>query len=163
MYLTKINIKIPTGISLIPVPLKNPRKEANADLKALSVFLESLINSKTNAPISGPRITPGIPKKKIPTRSPAVEPIDPALVPPDFFVSKGGRMVSTITTATVTIRVMIRMGIERVVYDIKYSQSNPAQARGGPGRAGKNVPINPRIKRTIPAIRRMVSMDYFSS
>lgn len=55
------------------MPLKNPRKEAKADLKALSVFLESLIISKTNAPISGPRITPGIPKKIIPTRSPAVE------------------------------------------------------------------------------------------
>ena len=72
--------------SLIPVPIKNERNAPNADLME-SVELRLLkINSLINAPINGHNNCPIGHGTKMPIMSPAMAPLFPALLPPNFLV-----------------------------------------------------------------------------
>ncbi len=107
----KIIIKMEQANTFIPMPNKKPLNVPQAALKTLFISEESNISSPTKAPIKGPRITPKGPAKN-PRINPTIEPQVPCLLPPDFFVKKGGKKLSAILTNSAITPVIINVKTE---------------------------------------------------
>ena len=97
--------------------------------------------SPTKAPIEGPKIIPNGPRNR-PISIPTVAPRDPALVPPARLVNQTGATPSKRLTPIVTSKLRIKVVVVIPLREEKRAISNPAQAKGSPGRTGRKLPRN---------------------
>lgn len=142
--------------SLIPLPVKKPKNENHADLNTFFRSDESCINSPISAPINGPIRIVTMEPINSPAKTPIVEPIDPALEPPEAFVSIAGIKKSSISTMTVMMP-KIKMDTHVIeLFVVKYASKRAPQHNGVPGTPGMMHPMRPTtIRRTPIAIKVM--------
>ncbi len=141
-----------------PLPVKNPKKEYQADLNASFMLDLSLMISPTNAPKNGPA---RIPKKfpvQTPKITPTVEPMEPDFEPPDFFVKNPGTKLFRISTATVRIPKITNAGIVTWIRSTKNPSISAPQHKGVPGIPGTIQPMIPTINKTTPKAIKTISL-----
>ncbi len=149
-------------ISLMPLPVKKPRKEKRADLKTLFMSDESWMSSPTKAPTKGPAIIVHTEPMKSPAKHPIVDPMVPALDPPEALVSIPGTKTFRISTIRVRIPSMMMGSHDTELSEVKWARRRAPQHRGVPGKPGIMHPIRPTtIRRTPMAIKAtsFTSMD----
>lgn len=135
-------------------PARKPIKAPVDDFNACPAG-RLAINSPTNAPMNGPRITPQIPKTNIPTIKPMKVPAIPNLLAlyfpaPSMGARKSSASVNNINTKNITV---VRIDILSKPVPIA-NMNRPSQASGIPGRTGRKIPRKPTPIKINPTIAR---------
>ena len=89
---------------------------------------------------------------KKPTIRPTVEPVVAILLAPAFLVIMIGKRLSKTETSMAKMAVTISTQSLISFKSEKYAARRPNQAKGGPGRTGRKVPIKPTTRITAAII-----------